>query len=181
MFTPGVMPINRSRGKWIEVLTVKFGAPLTVMVVSRELVSCAIHYVDRSYLCTADDSCPLCEAGVGRQFMLYVGVVHKKQLKLMRLAFQEFLTDAFHYGVCCDVSLPKRGQSYDVQTHLIKDSPGLEVQAYGMLTRVMILHRLSISDSPEKTSSGLWEHNILAVRSAAALGARVFQQRKRCA
>lgn len=170
MFTPVGKPVARSRGQWIEVLTVKHKRPLEVMVIGREPVSVAIHYHGRSFLCTGASDCPMCQAGVGRQHMLFVAAVHRKRMVLVRLAYQQFLIDALTFGTVCDISIPRPGQSYDVQIHLVKEKPGVEVSPARILSRILVLHGLRVVGGTDVSPNAVWEANVGEIHRRAEFG-----------
>ena len=171
MFSPVENPVDRRRGKWIEVVSVKVGVPLTVMVVGVEPVVVPIHYYERSYLCMTEEECAMCQAGVGRQHMMFIAVIHAREQKMVRMAYREGMVDVCELGAKLEISLSRRGMRYSIKRFLVKEEPLIKVPVDSILARVMVLHRLRPRYVSGMTAGALWSSMRGEISPASHVGA----------
>ncbi len=177
MLSPSGKVLVRKRGKWLDVLTVRRGHALGVIVVGGEPVAVNIHFHERSYLCAGDDDCPMCSAGCGRQAIVFVGVWCKKQMGLVRMAYTQSVVDTLTLGWEGEISVKKVGASYHFEPWGVRDTGERKVTSGQILQRVMILHKLEPTGEQLQSGDAMWKENLDKIRRRAALAAVFYRNR----
>lgn len=120
----------------------------------------------------------MCEAGVGRQAMVFIAVWCRKSIALVRMSYRPEVVDILTLGWEGEISVGKVGESYKFQTWGSRETEGRAVTAGQILQRVMILHKLEPIGEQLQSAESMWKANFDKVRARAFVGAGRFLEKQ---